>query len=223
MLPKIIVFTGIDGSGKTTQARILTKYLQKRDIAVSLVQQFAPNKLIKIILKNTAPFFIKMERNASNKTYFNRENSTNQSFLKSVLRMCALTRIVCMGFTRTWVKLLLNVSSSIIVSDRYFYDDIIKAKWMYGISNRFDRMLMCLVPKPFILFNLDILPEKAWKRETDGNTTLEQHRIKKEMYDEWFERIKKKYKNFYIVNAEKEIVDTHFEIVNLLEASDGEK
>jgi dTMP kinase len=216
MLPKIIVFTGIDGSGKTTQAQLLVEHLQKKDIVVIFVQQFAPNKITKAILKKTAPTLKKLERNASNKPYFNQKNLTYQPFLKSLLRRCALTRIICTGLIHTWPMILLNIFSSIIVFDRYFYDNLIKAKWMYGISDRLEGILIRLVPKPFILFYLDIPPEKAWNREKEGDTTLEQHRIKKEIYDEWFERMKKEYKNFYRVNTEREEKKTHFEIISIL-------
>lgn len=223
MLPKIIVFTGIDGSGKTTQAQLLVEHLQKNDIVVSFVQQFAPNKITKAILKKTAPTLKKLERNASNKPYFNQKNSTHQPFLKSLLGMCALTRIICTGFVRTWSKVLLNIFSSVIVFDRYFYDDLVKAKWMYGISDRLDEILVHFVPKPFLVFYLNIQPENAWEREMDGDTTLVQHRMKKEIYDEWFERMKKEYESFYRANTEKEVKETHFEIVSVLEMSEGEE
>jgi thymidylate kinase len=219
MLPKVIVFTGVDGSGKTTQAKLVVDYFQKKGIAVGFVQQFAPNTLTKSILKNMWPALTKLERNASNKSYFTRKNSDSnqQHFLKSLLRICAVTRIICTGLDHTWIRILLNTPSSVIIFDRYFYDDLIKMKWMFDISDKLEEVLIRLVPKPFLIFYLDVPVEKAWNREEDGNTTLEQHRRKKEIYDNWFEKMKIRYKNFYRVTTEKEKKMTYLKIISTLE------
>lgn len=225
MIPKIIVFTGVDGSGKTTHAKLVADYFQKKSIAVGFAQQFAPNVLTKSILKKTAPAFKKLERSASNKSYFNLKNSDSdqQHFTKSLLRICANIRVICTGFYHTWIRILLNKSSSVIIFDRYFYDDLVKAKWMFGISNRLEEMLTHLVPKPFLIFYFDITVEKAWNREEDGATTLEQHRSKKEIYDAWIGKMKKRYNNFYQVNTEKEEKETHLKIISILEKSVGKE
>ena len=214
-MKKVTVFTGIDGSGKTTQVQLLVDYFRKKGIKVKSVQQFAPDPLEKPFLRIAAPALKKLERSASNKTYFEQKNSNRGSFLKSLLRICNVARIVCRGVIHTRGGIISNRSQTIIF-DRYFYDALIKVKWMYGISDRLEKALMKLVPQPFLLFYLDVPAEEAWNREKDGDTTLDQHRWKKQLYDEWFEKIGKKHKNFYRVDVEGDENKTHLEIISVL-------
>lgn len=223
MIQRIIVLTGIDGAGKTVQSQLLVDHFRKKGEQSRLVQQFAPSSLEKPLLKIAGPMLKKLERYASNKPYFKQQNIDRESFLKLLFRICSITRIVCRGFIRSRGSILSNRASSIIIFDRYFYDEIIKIKWMYGISDRLERTLMKLVPKPFLLIYLDVAAERAWARETDRETTLEQHRFKKEIYDAWFGKMKKINGNFYRVDIESNENETHLEIISILKKSKGEE
>lgn len=205
---------GVDGSGKTTHANLLYDYLQKCSVPVKCVRQFSYNlRIANSLLQKLAPILKKLERGVSNKSYFNPNGSSSskQSFFRTFLRNCAMIYTICTGIYRTFSKILLNRSQTIIF-DRYFYDDIIKAKWMFGLSVGIEEKLMKLVPSPSFLFYIDLSAEEAWARLVDRDITVEQHRRKKETYDEWFERMEKKNKNFFRINAEKDVELTHRKI-----------
>jgi len=217
ILPKIIVITGVDGSGKSTQARLLANYLKQKGFSVSLVQQFASETDFgKIILEKLGSKLIKLERDVANKSLFNSDIPKHKPPIKMPLRFLAEIRIILTGLYHTWIKIWKNRKKSILVFDRYFYDDILKIKWMYGLRDQIERKFIKVVPKPTILFYLDIPAENAWKREKDGNTTLEQHITKKQIYDKWFDNASKTYKNFYRVSTDKEKYQSHSEIINLI-------
>lgn len=126
-----------------------------------------------------------------------------------------------MGLYHTWVKILKNRKMSLLIFDRYFYDDVNKAKWMYNLSNRIEKLAIIFVPKPAFVFYLDVPAEIARDREIDGDTTLEQHIKKKEIYDEWFDNIYKNHKNVYKICTDKEAYQNHIEIINILKNETG--
>jgi len=217
ILPKIIVITGVDGSGKSTQARLLVDYLKQKGPSVNLVQQFASESIFgKIILEKLGSKLIKLEREIATKSLFNSENLEYKSPVKKLLRFLAEIRIILTGLYHVWIKIWKNRKKSILVFDRYFYDDILKIKWMYGLHDQAERKLTNMVPKPAILFYLDIPAETAWKREEDGSTTLEQHIKKKYVYDKWFNNISENYKNFHRISTDNDVYHSHTEIINLL-------
>ena len=217
MFPKIIVITGVDGSGKTTQAQLLVNYFRQKDISVGFAQQFDSETVFgKLILKKIGHDLIKLERRVSDEPHFNSDNLKHGSPLKTLLKNLAEIRIILVGLYHTWVKILKNRKKAILIFDRYFYDDLNKAKWMYNISKRIENLAIKFVPKPAFVFYLDVPVEIAWNREIDSNTILEQHIKKKDIYNEWFDNMCKNHKSFYKICTDKEAHQNHIKIINLL-------
>ncbi len=213
MMPKIIVITGIDGSGKSTQAHLLKKYLEEIGAKVEITHQFAPETLFgRILLSRIGTNLMQLEKNTS-------KLSNPSNTLLRLITFFAKIEILLMGIFHTWVKILKNRKNEFIIFDRYFYDNIIKVRWMYGLSNKIRELLEKIVPKPYILFYLDVPAEIAWEREKNGSTTLEQHIKKKNIYDEWFREASKIYRNFYKISTNKEKYLCHIEIIDLFKKS----
>jgi thymidylate kinase len=185
--PKIIVITGIDGSGKTTISSLLEKELQKRTINVRIVQQFAPILIPRKILERFGSTFISMERQVADNKNFSRSQNTLKTRL---LRTLAILRILSFGYFHTLANITLNIRADSIISDRYFFDNVLKVNWLYNKSY-YDSWFLALVPMPDLIVYLDVPPEVGWKRETDGNTTLSQHVSKKQVYDEFYQAFRK--------------------------------
>jgi thymidylate kinase len=217
MQPKIIVFTGVDGSGKTTHAKLVVDHLQKRGIVVGFAQQFASHRLTRMISRKVAPTLQRMERNASWETFPNNGEKDQRKLSNRSLNTWANIRIIFSGLEHTWSRIISNWSSTIIVFDRYFYDDLIKGKWMFSLSDNIGESLTHLVPQPSALFYLDISAENAFNRETDNDMTLDQLHKKKETYDDWFQRIGSGLRNIHIINTEKEEKWTHLQIIDILD------
>ena len=129
--PKIIVITGIDGSGKTTISSLLEKELQKRTINVRIVQQFAPILIPRKILERFGSTFISMERQVADNKNFSRSQNTLKTRL---LRTLAILRIISFGYFHTLANITLNIRADSIISDRYFFDNVLKVNWLYNKS-----------------------------------------------------------------------------------------
>ena len=216
MIPKIIVVTGVDGSGKTTQTQLLVNYFRQEKKSVGFAQQFNSETLFgKSVLKKIGGDLIKLERRVSDEPHFNSNTLKRGSALKTILRFFAIIRIVVIGLYHTWVKIFKNRNESMLIFDRYFYDDLIKVRWMYNISSRLENIFAYFVPKPTFLFYLDIPADIAHDREIGGDTTLEQHKKKKEIYDEWFDKISKTQKNAHKIYTNMDPHEVLIEIISI--------
>lgn len=205
--PRIFVMTGIDGSGKTTISSLLEKELQKRKVNVRIVQQFAPILIPRKIISRFGSTLISLEREVSD----NKNFSGSQNTIKTrLLRTLAMVRIISFGYFHTLANITLNLRADIIISDRYFYDNVLKVNWLYSKSY-YDNWFFALTPQPDLIVYLDVPPEVGWKRETDGNTTLSQHVSKKFVYDEFYQKCKKKNRPILKIDAllpKEKILDT---------------
>ncbi len=182
--PRIIVITGIDGSGKTTISTLLASELQMQNKKVKIIQQFAPNFITKRIVNRFGSKLVTLERDVSDNKIFHAE-PRDESLTKSIFRRLAVFRIISFGFVHTFTNIISNVNSDVIISDRYFYDNVLKVNWMYDRSYK-SRGLSMVIPKPSLIVYLDVPAEEGWKREIEGNTTLEQHIEKKAVYDRFY-------------------------------------
>jgi len=221
-LPPIIVITGIDGSGKTTQSEMLSHYIDKKGIKCSRVQQFACEfSLAKIFIGKFAKKLIALERKYSDNPHFIQSEMSEPSLLKFLIKKIAEFRILSMSLFRTWNKILKNRNSTIIIFDRYIYDDVNKSIWLYNTSPQKTSVLYALVPKPIAIFYLDLPAEIGWKREIDGDTTLIQHISKKEIYDSWFNMYKKTLPIYKISTHDNDPSQVHSEIIKILEKTNN--
>jgi len=207
LFPRIFVITGIDGSGKTTISSLLEKELQKRKVNVRSVQQFAPILIPRKIISRFGSTLISLEREVSD----NKNFSGSQNTIKTrLLRTLAMVRIISFGYFHTLANITLNLRADIIISDRYFYDNVLKVNWLYNKSY-YDNWFFNFIPMPDLIVYLDVPPEVGWKREIDGNTTLSQHVSKKFVYDEFYQANKKKNRPILKIDAllpKEKIVDT---------------
>ncbi len=195
MRPKIIVITGIDGAGKTTHAKLLVAYLNERKISSKYVHLTAPNLRITQLLESK---FGRKILNKENELF--EDNLKGQSRLLKSFGLFFLFR----GIYQTWTKIIKNRNSSVIVFDRYAYDDFVRVLWKYKYSIKKLVSLVKFVPKPDILFNLILSPEEAWEREIEGYTSLEQHRRKKNCHNGFISGVREDNK---VVDFDVDIAD----------------
>jgi dTMP kinase len=205
----IIVFTGVDGSGKTTHAKLLVKYLNEIGVPSRYVHLLEPNfEIVEWIGEKIGKKLL----NKENELLFSKNSRSSQKLTKKLMKTLGLM-FLFRGIYQSWVKLIRNRNFSIIVFDRYAYDDFIRATWKYGGS--FEKLalpLMRFIPKPSLVFNLTLPPEEAWKREKEGYTNLEQHRQKKSLHDKFINKIKSKARVIEIDTGTKSIDEVEKEI-----------
>lgn len=118
MKGKIIVFEGLDGSGKCTQSKLLFEYLKKRRENVHW--ESIPN----YNSSSSSPIKMYLNKEITNNLYDINEYSTSSFF--------AVDRVI--NYFQTWKKIYEN--GSIIICDRYSTSNMIyqlaktkKSKW----------------------------------------------------------------------------------------------
>ncbi|MEM3201536.1 MAG: dTMP kinase [Candidatus Micrarchaeaceae archaeon] len=152
-----IVFEGIDGAGKTTQAKILSDYLASKGIKCFLTKEPTDGPIGAFIRQNARGVpgsFIKINRNIANKKVDG--SLVNQFAMQALFVSDRLYHI------EQFIKPKLE-SGSTVISDRYILSTIaygmaagISKKWLIALNKG--------LIEPDVTLLLDISPAVALKR-----------------------------------------------------------
>ncbi len=187
MSPKIVAFTGLDGCGKTTHVKALRDYLKMRGLKVISFHQF---ESIIFRFPKMNPFIKKLHLYAATPGTVEFQYSLNNKEKSTFLRFVAAMYIIIFGLLRTWLKILFNLKYDIIIFDRYYIDELIRAKWKFKINFKSFRWICYLAPRPYKLFFLRISPEVAWQRTEQGEVAKNLFFQKGKDYIEWINWLK---------------------------------
>jgi thymidylate kinase len=172
----LICFTGIDGSGKTTQAELLVDWLASHKIRSIYIWSRGEVLSIRRILLflgrrvlRTTTHEINSDRNS-----YQIYQSRKSKLLKNVLirNIWSITTTLEHIIQINWDIRSKLKAGIFIVCDRYFWDStidmaILNSQTPQCLSNRINFFLWKLVPHPAITFLVDVPPEEAIKRKND--------------------------------------------------------
>lgn len=167
-----ICFTGIDGSGKSTQAKKLVKNLSRDGVKSKYVYARLVPIIFKPLLIVSNLFFLR-DKNI-NKDYENRLHTKKNILKKHIFLSKIFYTIMLFDYYlqllyKIKLPLLLNKN---VVCDRYIYDTIITdiaVDIEYSEDRIFNLIERCLsiLPAPDIVFLIDLPEEVAYKRKSD--------------------------------------------------------
>lgn len=160
--PLIIAFSGIDGSGKTTQARLLV---------AALAQAHGPDHVG--YSHGNRPIF-KGDGKGADAARFHHHH---RGF---VLTLAILAKDVLKIVLFVWQ----HRRRSVIVFDRHLDDALAKARLYHQSAPRLERLARLLAPKPALVVWLDVPPEVSFAR--DREYPLSYHQAKREIYADIF-------------------------------------
>jgi thymidylate kinase len=173
---KIISLSGLDGSGKSTQVKMLQDYLESRGMRVFYFHaiQFGIANQINIFLKRV--LFRRPSEDGAKP--FHKKGVTQASGFQIWLRKIFL-EIDIFRFKNLIMKLE-KEGFDFIISDRYFYDNAVNIEYLSEKS--FPNFK---VRKPDAAFYLQTDPETIMQREKIPDQGIEYLKKKKEIFDKY--------------------------------------
>lgn len=186
----LIVLTGIDGSGKTTQADLLVESLRKDGREVSYVwSRWVPTFLRPLVKKLNKRFSEQPEKSSNDITELKKRK---QNYLKNPLVqwLWLLVFFIDYGLQILFkIRVRLFLKKQIMICDRIFYDSLIdqvislgeSKEWLINDLNSF--WMKIFFPEPDLVFYIDCPEDIAFSRKSDIYTPdIEYHRVRRKLY-----------------------------------------
>ncbi len=166
----IISFSGIDGSGKSTQAQYVADYLREQGYEGNVLHLTQWTWVYQIGIRFSSE---KKEKPPSSKA------TTPKSWQRRLRQIVAILDVV-----RFRVNCLRLSPNQFLICDRYFYDLGIQGAYSGAYPPDFLSRYWRMVPEPTLSFLLDVPSGLAEQRETDKHET-EYYTEKRALYDRY--------------------------------------
>ena len=193
----IITFSGIDGSGKTTQSRYVADLLQSWGYTVRylhIISWTLVNRMGRLAGADHETTFLQNGQTGGRRKLY--AGARLAISLIDILRFRALVGYQCIFGRR------------VLVCDRFFYDLGVQAIYTNVMSSALESLYWNLVPSPTLSILLDVPPEIAQRRE--GEHELAYYHSKRKLYLERAPRW-----NSIIIDA-IELAETKQEVLHIL-------
>ncbi|MBI4707962.1 MAG: hypothetical protein HY761_08570 [Candidatus Omnitrophica bacterium] len=179
----IIVFSGIDGSGKTTYADRVLSYLKSQKINFKY-HHIVKDSFYNFILHNVIGRISSSSQRSIEQGLRKPEKKLKHLILRSIKKILLLTNLLCFNimFWRCRSSIKRN-----IICDRYFFDDIVQLEYLNLASRSFISFYKNLIIEPDIIFYFKIDPTVAFKRKMEYEIGYYLEKCK--IYDDWAKRL----------------------------------
>lgn len=179
----IIVFSGLDGTGKTTQAMYLLEHIRRQGIKCRY-RHAIKNTLYYFITHNVIGKASPGARSGLEKGLRRPDKGLSFALLSTVKKAFLLLDILYFNLRYSPYR---RSRSKMLICDRYFCDEMVQARFLRMAGGAFMGAYKKLMLKPDILFFADVAPEVAAGRK-DENHTPDYFSVKAELYDALLEK-----------------------------------
>lgn len=192
---KIIYISGIDGCGKTTQAKKLVEILKKQGLNAEYKWLRWEPTFQKVFYFIMAPFVKKKEPKSCLVEKENNEYLRTNNFKEKILSNPVLRSVwffhACLDYYLKTKRILKQIKSDIVVVDRYVDDFIIDQALNFCINPQkahkmMDNYFMSRFPNPDFKVIIDLPAQIAYQRKHDG-TPLSSLEKREEYYKDFFD------------------------------------
>ena len=196
-IPRFIVFEGVEGSGKTTQAKLLTSYLRKKGYLVVRVKDPGTTKIgekIRRILKNDEP-----------------------SEVTELLLFLAARRQLVDEVIRPALSY-----GRIVIADRFTHSTFAYQGAGRGLMNETLNILCWIASggiEPDLVFILDLPPEEGLARKKGKDRfELEDISFHRRVREYYLELAKSDDEKFVLLDATQDPFEIHEQVVQRIES-----
>lgn len=184
----IICFVGIDGSGKSTLAKHLCKDLKKTQYKATYTWWLKREQsLFRRTLKALGTSkYLKLEMDAKTKRVAASKNKMIDTLFQSWYPVILILDYLCFALRNAWIPKV-SSTNTIIIFDRFMYDVILSLSDEFELTEREEQKLLklcsVLVPKPDLIFKIDVPPEISYARKKDEIDSIRDAEVKLEAYN----------------------------------------
>jgi thymidylate kinase len=182
-----ICFLGIDGSGKSTLAKHLCQELKHRGYKVSYVWWLkGDTSLLRRTLKAIGSSrYVKLKVDAKRQKVVTKDARLISKAFKTLFPMMIIADYLRFGVVNAWLPRIAD-SSKVIIFDRFIYDVILALSEEFELTRtaqmRLFRLFSVLLPKPELVFLIDVPPEVCYIRKKQEIGSVQEARDKWETY-----------------------------------------
>ena len=164
--PLLISFSGLDGSGKSTQISNLIEYLEDRGLAVKTLAFWDD---VVVGTRYREGFVHKVYGSekgigAPDRPVNRRDKNVRKWYLSLARHFLYLADAIHL---RSVVRKARHLPVQAIIMDRYIYDELANLPLSNPMTRLFIRMVAALVPRPDVAYLLDADPEAARARKPE--------------------------------------------------------
>lgn len=185
-MTRVIAFTGLDGTGKSTQARLLTTALEERGMRVATVHHFAPTMpTVRSLKHRTRRILGRLQRSTvvpgtavepaepRRGEPSDRLTGRFSTPARTLFRRALAIYWTMTGYLKGATLRLRTRKADIVVSDRCFIDDLVRIRWKCATAPPAGNLLLRAQPRPDLVFSLAVDDSsEAWRRKKERNTTV---------------------------------------------------
>ena len=164
--PHLVSFSGVDGSGKSTQIEAAVGYLRELGLRVRVLRFWDDIAVLSRFREGASHTLFRSEKGIGTpgKPVQRRDKNVRSWHM-------TVARLFLYGLDAIHLAYVVGAASlreeDFVIMDRYLYDELANLNLQNSVNKAYVRMLLKLVPRPDVAFLLDADPAQARARKPE--------------------------------------------------------